>query len=608
MTQFATGLLVAVILLINVGRSSAQQNTEYQFQQQSVLDGDRYHPDDPFVDMTVECLAANGYGQWTMTSVPGAGSTFPAGWYLWGNELLKPSTRYDASNTAQHPGCRPPGMVAFGSFSDGTPTQIKVAANLATSVRYVSPSADRNSFVVQGFDGEDRYPTPGSDFDITLSGIPNPTSSRHIVKQSIHSVTVSTATTGNNHTIFSEADFRDDFDIAIDGNYLYITWCSNVNSTTPSAKEVWATVIKLSTGLTVNGFPRSIGQGERPTIAADLRYATQNANNVPPVFDVGYISQVPGGVVMHKTWNGSVLINNLLLQQFHNPNSAGTTLYINPTHVRALRSSVPGQISVSAMYAIVDVTSTHLVLYRDIPNAGSSTALYVDGLLLAHSLPVPQPLQGDPLAHVLDKPIIAFANPYDNQSGTYNQFHCLYQLVAIQNGIDVAHPLMIARGHDNGKTNPSSSTDTRLCLNQTLGGLLLPNPTNDKYVGAINQMGIHTHWRANIPGVGNTHFYARDLNRTFDENIEEHTIVTSTCKVSDGTAHGSTFGANLIRTAKMLLWTDPNYGASANDPNFLSGLYRRRPSFPVNANNGAGLYEPGVAKLEFHNPGLAPIC
>jgi hypothetical protein len=89
------------------------------------------------------------------------------------------------------------------------------------------------------------------------------------------------------------------------------------------------------------------------------------------------------------------------------------------------------------------------------------------------------------------------------------------------------------------------------------------------YVGAVNQMGIHVHWR-----IGSNHFYTRDMNRTFDEDIDEATLVTDVCKVSDGTAHGGTVGATVIGNGRMTVWTDPNYGQPTSDPN--TGTYQPR--------------------------------
>ena len=137
--------------------------------------------------------------------------------------------------------------------------------------------------------------------------------------------------------------------------------------------------------------------------------------------------------------------------------------------------------------------------------------------------------------------ITAFADPYDNQAGwhTTDEFHCLFQYDL---GTTVASnenwPLCIVRGSDIDAAWPVQPDglidDTRLVLNQTSGGALGDNPAGDaggggtinaEYVAAVNQMGIHVHWRSQLGGTGVwSHFYARDMNRTFDEGIDENTL------------------------------------------------------------------------------------
>ncbi|MDP4198114.1 MAG: hypothetical protein Q8922_01640 [Bacteroidota bacterium] len=112
----------------------------------------------------------------------------------------------------------------------------------------------------------------------------------------------------------------------------------------------------------------------------------------------------------------------------------------------------------------------------------------------------------------------------------------------------------------------SLAADTRLTLTQDASHVLIPDPVTS-YVAAVNQMGIHVHWRT----ATNIHYYARDMNRAFDEDIEENTLVTDQCTVSDGTAHGGTVEAE-ITWPTMSIWTDPNYGFSTTDVN--SGLYQ----------------------------------
>ncbi len=60
-------------VLISLSGARAQSNTEYSFRQQSVADGARYADDDDAPILTMDCLAANGYGQWTLSSATGHG-------------------------------------------------------------------------------------------------------------------------------------------------------------------------------------------------------------------------------------------------------------------------------------------------------------------------------------------------------------------------------------------------------------------------------------------------------------------------------------------------------------------------------------------------------
>src|SRR5258708_6875213 len=54
---------------------NAEYITTNQFQ---VANGAQFSSTDPFIDLSMECLAANGYGQWTCTSAPGS-FTYVAG-------------------------------------------------------------------------------------------------------------------------------------------------------------------------------------------------------------------------------------------------------------------------------------------------------------------------------------------------------------------------------------------------------------------------------------------------------------------------------------------------------------------------------------------------
>jgi len=71
------------------------------------------------------------------------------------------------------------------------------------------------------------------------------------------------------------------------------------------------------------------------------------------------------------------------------------------------------------------------------------------------------------------------------------------------------------------------------------------------------------------------------MNRTFDEPIDESTLVTDSCIVSDGTSHGGTEGATIATPSElgainyMTIWSDPNYGPPSEDGSM--GLFTPRP-------------------------------
>ena len=132
--------------------------------------------------------------------------------------------------------------------------------------------------------------------------------------------------------------------------------------------------------------------------------------------------------------------------------------------------------------------------------------------------------------------------------------------------------LIMRSTHNGGCGDGSLIDDTRTLFNRHPDEPA--SSPNLGYVAAINQMGIHLHWRSGETGSG-AHTYARDLNRKFDEPIEENTIVTNTCQIADGTSHGGTAGAKLVNGKNMLIWTDPNYGADATIPDgFQDGTYQ----------------------------------
>ncbi len=574
-------LLSCILLLLSLTGARGQSNSEYNFvgypynSQLGVQDGYDYHGVYGEADMpilTMDCLAANGSGQWTLTTQTGIGSEYGVGWYLLENALRNP----EIIGTPV-----PPGVVANGSFSSASrysPLQPKVTANLDESVNYVFPSGDRKSFDIEYFGP--------SDIDISLHGIPNDgtafPSGTQVVKASglvTHSANITTYDGTYYHDITSESNYKDDFAVCSDGYYVYITWCSSVH--TGGGKYVYFTYFDLATH--TQSTIVVVGAGRKPTIACDVR---KNRTGSPAVwYEIGYVTTAGGSIIWtynHGGATGTYTTNNVYID----PSSGSTVSFSIADHVCALVSSVVGVIQYSALYAIVENSAgKHLVMYNPSnTNLTSGDAAYVDGnLLVPYSttlLPTPSSGNGWP---ILDAPLVAFANPYDNQSSwhTYDQFHCLYQLdLSAASGqlTDEVAPLLIVRNADNGSSHPTSpdpgSHDTRLVINQTLSEppptphpILMTDP-NSGYTASVNQMGIHAHWRNGAAGSG-THYYFRDWNRTFDEGIDENTLVTDICFVtngsSSGTNHGGTLGATLTKNYRMTIWTDPNYGFNSTD-------------------------------------------
>ncbi len=590
--------------------------------------------DDPRIIITAECAAANNYGVWTVSSgfgsnvepvsgiqnwifspnqydVLGSGTYNPngkSGWLLLGNLIAKPSEKYVTSD-ATHPGCQPPGVVSGGDFNNPnfSVSQCQVAANLNGSVRYVvvdpgSGATARTDFFLSGLNDQ-RGISGDQEIDIKLDGLPNPAKQRQIVQQVIHSYIHATAYTNdgvNTHVVDNgEADPRDEFDIAMDKKFLYIVWNSSGN--------IYATAILLSTGAAWQS-AFLVGTGTRPTVACDVRN-----NPTTPFFAIAYIN---GGNVMAGEYSGNTAQNGgpkPLLKKYNDPITAGFDNYIcNATHARIVVSSVRNVTRVTGVYVR---ECDELILFNNLGWATNSDGIhwddkawYVDGKRAYNCMgsdPLPSPIPPSTGGHyncvnaVEDKPIIAFANPYDNQSGTYNQFHCMYQLIVNNFGSVIEKPLILVRGADNGfGNNPGGNTsDTRLLLDRT-GGAVQDNGSNlTSYCGAINQMGIHTYWK-----IGADHYYARD-KRTFDEEIEEYTLVTNDCSIADGnTGHGGTAGTKLLGGVKFTIWSDPNYGA-VDGGSTTSGMYWQYP----NTNSATGFFGEAlnVGSLSFSSASLA---
>ena len=97
--RFPIMLAILTAFQINLSGAHAQSNTEYSFQQQSLLDGTSYGSptpnNDPVPVLSMDCLAAKGFRQWTLSSTAGLGTSgstlFPLdSWYLLENALREP--------------------------------------------------------------------------------------------------------------------------------------------------------------------------------------------------------------------------------------------------------------------------------------------------------------------------------------------------------------------------------------------------------------------------------------------------------------------------------------------------------------------------------------
>jgi hypothetical protein len=254
-------MLVSILMIVYTTGIQAQNftygggpeyGTGYQY---LVTDGAQNSTSDPYINLTMDCLAANGYGQWACSSSPGsfafathtplwrinpndsynsASAANHAGWFLLGNALsASPSEKRAAADGAgAHPGCDPPGIVAggnFGSVGSAFPsTNPKATANLLGSVRYVwiDPTQDINqgnnsrvNFIIQGLN-DNRGTHSGSPGDqqihIELDGLPNPEMNTQIVRDQIFPY--NSVSTNNNQVtiILGGIDPRDVFDIACD--------------------------------------------------------------------------------------------------------------------------------------------------------------------------------------------------------------------------------------------------------------------------------------------------------------------------------------------------------------------------------------------------------
>ncbi len=623
---FQKRLFAALVLLCcSTAGLRAQTNAEYNFTVDTLADGTSYGirvttlNNDPCPILSMSCLAANGYGQWTLSSTWGSHSSFPPGWFLLENALREPSLSYSNNPAFLEPGCIPPGVVQNGALVGSTfPAEPKATANLDSWINYTWPdTTDRTKFDFQYF----------SSADIDLSGkfCTNPTIGKMniITASSIHSGSVATDDTFiHPHNIDTESDYRDEFDHTSDAHFRYYVWASNVNPVHTGVKAIWAMAVPLGSS-TPTVKPFYVGDGKFPTVACDARNNRRSPDTAK--FDVAYIN--PSGQPVDISYKNNTptpfLLTGLFIPPYgyndcdpppgHPPCPLPTIT--SATHVRAVVSEIAGQTTViHGMYVIGysnpvntanetwpnPLTTEGLFLYPALSATDSTSANLCDG----PPLPGSDPTKIASVVGVVDEPITAFCDPYDNQNKPgYEGFHVVYRINALDPTDTAREPLMIMKAWYNGSTWPSPTPeDSRLMLNQPSAGgggigTVWPPPTNRGYVAAVNQMGIHVHWRSGTLGSG-THYYARDMNRTFDEPIEEHTIVTDLCNVTDGsisgTNHGGTVGTELLPGKKMLVWTDPNFGAGLIGTD--SGLYQ--PADPSLWWQGTALTYPPVGTLQ----------
>jgi hypothetical protein len=544
---------------------------------------------DPAGNLPLEfpCLAANGYGQWMYGSDPDNSSTNA---YLVGDSL---------SNISVSSLPRPNGIVDKAAFGvdDYHQYTVKVAANLLGSVRYVWPNETKTGFIVRGLN--DSRGTQGTQINIAIDGNLNPFASRKIIIGGAYHVTDVSNDVNNQHYYMGgwvpavenedlgtsyEANWMDQWDVAIDAKYLYIVWGHYDGNY--GGYEVFLNAIQLSDGSVATGFPiplhnrvlslSTAGRGRRPTVSCDVRN-----NPASPTCDIAYIMETShagsfpdpstpyaASVRYCAVRTGAIAFDHILPTSLPVPPSSVTQIYSNPLHARIITSSTSQGMAypVKDVYVIanslysalsgVTTNSPFLLVHRiesDIdPPPANTTVHYVDGALLT--------THGQPLLSgafpVVDDPLRAFVNPYDGENAlSFDEFHALYRM---QRPLS-STPLLIVHGFNNGFVG---TTDTRTVVNRTRIDNTQPYTwmidPGDQFLGAANQAGIHVHWGTQ----SGVHCYSRDI-RSFDEPIEENTLLSYEGRVADGTSHGGTVGAALSPARQFTMWTDPLFNNGA---------------------------------------------
>ncbi len=111
------------------------------------------------------------------------------------------------------------------------------------------------------------------------------------------------------------------------------------------------------------GFPKALGDGERPTVACDGQRVEPGPFSGRS-YQVAYITQVPGGAITVKTLDRAAVNTTILPKFVVHPYTSSFIGYSNPLHARILESQVKGQSSASfVVYAIVDQNGSQLVEY-----------------------------------------------------------------------------------------------------------------------------------------------------------------------------------------------------------------------------------------------------
>ncbi|HET9136728.1 MAG TPA: hypothetical protein VFO76_08825, partial [Candidatus Kapabacteria bacterium] len=524
------------------------------------------------------CLASNGYGNWLAEANK---NTF----YLWGD------TTRDESASATPP--IPSGKIFSGNLSaeiNKIPTEVKVTTNLVGNTIYVWPTTtdnattNRTTFEVRILGDNRNGSAIAQQIDINYTGIPNTSGSRDAIKSTITTVSPSIPTfTGitpispviqatNVSGGSIEADWHDTYDVCCDGVHLYIVWETYVGSL--SANFVFVTAVNISDGSVVSGFPKQVGTtGVRPTITCDVR--NQTSSNLTYL-----ISLITSSDAIQLWWDNVLLGTPLTLTKlFDAPVTNTPTNYQFIKHVKPVFGSVNGtSVGVQGVYAIVNgasnlsaATGDDIIFHKVTGNFSSGftstgNAFYVDGMQIGNHTHVDASTTTTHFCPVINQYIQAFANPYDGRAtSNYDEFHCLYQLdlgspfsgpPASTWNTSSQFPLLIAGGHGTGMQTKIVSED----MTGTTFNSFLSSPTAaslpNHYLASVNQMGIHVFWEGEgTPS--NRWFYSRD-QRSFDEDIEENTLLTYYNEVRDGSSHGGTVGATLQPSRILTMWTDPN--------------------------------------------------